>query len=232
MSFLSGLTGAFNPMTLLGTAMGGPIGAIIAQALQQVVSQVVQEIIQKAGDQLGLPQSFIDIAQGAAAGSLGDTQGATRNLQEAIGGFANATGATGAQNGQVQREASDFANQFIQNQVDKIVQNSANDASSARGGSGTGNNGARPAAAKGGSVLMQIALNIGEAMDKKVDRMADISSQMSELDPKKGGDEFSQYNTLSAEMTALGQELKIVSGALDNALKSLGDAASKLAGRN
>lgn len=229
MSFLSGLTGAFNPMTLMGAAMGGPIGAIIAQALQQVVSQVVQQIIQQAGQQLGLPQQFIDMAQGAAAGSLGDTQGATRNLQEAISGFAGATGATGAQAGAVERETNDFAQQFINDAVDRITQEAGETAANASGGKGVGASGGA-AAGKGGSVLMRIALAIGEAMDNKVDKMAENADKMKDLDPKGGSkEEMSQYNSLSAEMNALGQELKIVSEALNNTLKSIGEASSSLA---
>lgn len=224
MSFLSGLTGAFNPMTLLGTAMGGPIGAIIAQALQQVVSQVVQQIIQQAGQQLGLPQQFIDMAQGAAAGSLGDAQGATRNLQEAISGFVGATGATGAAAGNLEREATSTVQNFIDEQAANMARAVGEEASEARGG------GNSAASARGGSVLMKIALALGKAMDNKVDQMAAKATELESMGEITGKN-TSKYNALSAEMSALGQELKIVGEALNNTLKAIGDASSALARR-
>lgn len=216
-----GIGNVFNPATIFGSMLGGPIGAIVAQALQQVVSQVVQEIIQKAGEQLGLPQQFIDMAQGAAAGSLGDSQGATRNLQEAISGFVGATGATGAAAGTLQREATSTVQEFINQQASDLARAAADEGAETSGRTaGTGG--------KGGSVLMRIALALGSAMDKKVDQMAanaDKLESMGEIDGKN----TSQYQALSAEMNALGQELKIVGEALNNTLKSIGEASSSLA---
>lgn len=223
MSFLSGLTGAFNPMTLLGTAMGGPIGAIIAQALQQVVSQVVQQIIQQAGQQLGLPQQFIDMAQGAAAGSLGDAQGAARNLQEAISGFVGATGATGAAAGNLQREATNTVQNFIDEQAANMARAVGQEASESTG-AGTSQTNAK------GSVLMKIALALGKAMDNKVDQMAAKATELESMGEITGKN-TSKYNAASAEMSALGQELKIVGEALNNTLKAIGDASSALARR-
>lgn len=223
------MSGGFNPMsvlnpaTLLGTALGGPLGAIIAQALQQVVSQVVQEIIQKAGDQLGVPQPFIDAAQGAFAQSIGDTAGGASNLQEAIGGLSSALGQTGAQAGDFQRQATDATSTFVDDMVRQINQN-VNDEANERNGNGvSGGKGV-----KGGSVLMKIALAIGSALDNKVDRMADIADELGSMGEVKG-DEQSRYQELSAEMNALGQEMKIVAEALNNTLKSIGEASSALA---
>lgn len=216
------ILGSFNPVaSLLGTALGGPLGAMIAQALQQVVSQVVQEIIQKAGEQLGLPQQFIDMAQGAAAGSLGDTQGATRNLQEAIQGFVGATGATGAAAGALQRETTDLVNNFINEQATNLARSAGQENSEARGAGTSATQGR-------GSILMRIAQALGAAMDNKVDAMAAKATELENLGEITGKN-MSTYNKTSAEMSALGQELKIVSEALNNTLKSIGDASSALA---
>ncbi len=216
-----GIGNVFNPATIFGTMMGGPIGAILAQALQQVVSQVVQEIIQKAGEQLGLPQQFIDMAQGAAAGGLGDSQGAARNLQEAISGFVGATGATGAAAGALEREAGNSVQNFIDEQAATMARNVGREASESSG-SGTSATKAR------GSVLMKIALALGRAMDNKVDQMANKATELESMGEITGKN-TSKYNAASAEMSALGQELKIVGEALNNTLKSIGDASSSLA---
>jgi hypothetical protein len=226
------ILGSFNPLaSIIGTALGGPLGAVLAQALQQVVSQVVQEIIQKAGEQLGLPQQFIDMAQGAAAGSLGDTQGATRNLQEAVSGFVGATGATGAAAGALQREATNVVDNFVQNEVGRITRAAGDRASAARGGGGEAG-AAAPSGIQGGSgsVLMRIAQALGEMMDNKTNQMADKADKLGSFGSVDGKN-MAQYNKLSSEMSALSQELKIIGEALNNTLKGIGDASSALARR-
>jgi hypothetical protein len=227
-----GIGNVFNPATIFGTMLGGPLGAILAQALQQVVSQVVQEIIQKAGQQLGLPQQFIDMAQGAAAGSLGDTQGATRNLQEAISGFVGATGATGAAAGQANRETTDILQNFVDQQVREITQRAGGQQSAAAGGAGGAGSAGQATAGTGGarSVLMQIAMALGKVMDDRVDQMGAKARELEGMG-KVDGDNMSTYNARSAEMSALGQELKIIGEALNNTLKAIGDASSALARR-
>ncbi|PZN94082.1 MAG: hypothetical protein DCF31_10570 [Alphaproteobacteria bacterium] len=223
---LGNILGSFNPVTaMIGTALGGPLGAIIAQAMQQVVSQVVQEIIQKAGEQLGLPQQFIDMAQGAAAGSLGDTQGATRNLQEAISGLSDAFQLNGSAAGNFQRQAADTVQNFIDEQASRAAR-----AASDEGAENSGRKSAGVGGARGGSVLMQIALALGQAMDNKIDQMAANAQElgaMGEIDGKN----TSQYQELSAEMNALSQEVKIIGEALNNTLKGIGEASSALARR-
>jgi hypothetical protein len=219
-----GIGNVFNPATIFGSMLGGPLGAIIAQALQQVVSQVVQEIIQKAGEQLGLPQQFIDMAQGAAAGAMGDAQGATRNLQEAIQGFVAATGATGAAAGNLQREATDSVQSFIDQQAAEMARAVGQEASESNGSGGGSAVNAK------GSVLMRIAMALGRAMDNKVDQMGAKATELESMGEITGKN-TSKYNALSAEMSALGQELKIVGEALNNTLKAIGDASSALARR-
>lgn len=223
------MSGGFNPLsvvnpaTLLGSALGGPIGAIVMQAIQQVVSTVVQDVIQKAGEQLGLPQSAIDLAQGAFASSVGDYAGAQRNAQEAIGGLSDAIGLSGADAGNFQRDVSNQISKFIEDAAREVTKKSTEGNAENASGSAQG------AAAKGGgSVLMRIALAIGQALDAKTDRMADIADELGNMG-KVDGDNMSQYQELSAEMSALSQEIKIVSEALNNSLKSIGDASSALA---
>jgi archaellum component FlaC len=205
-----------NPATLLGTALGGPIGAIIAQAIQQVVSTVVQDILQKAGEQMGVPQPFIDSAQSAFAGAVGDWAGSKQNLQQAVSGFSEALGQSGARAGNFVRDLQDNLSQFIEDAARQVTRSASE------------NGQPSAAAAKGGSVPLQIALAIGSSLDQRVDRMASIARELGDMG-KVDGDNMSHYQELSAEMNALGQEIKIVSEALNNALKSIGEASSSLA---
>jgi hypothetical protein len=212
-----------NPMTLMQLATG-PAGWA-SLAMQTLMSTVGKEIIQQLGKQLGLPDSVISLAQNAFTAASGNPGAA--NLNQAISGLSDAIGFGGVAAGQFQREAKSQVQDFIQQQVQKSAEKIMEELGETVGNKAP--KGALKGGGKGGSVLMQIALALGAAMDKKVDRMAAIANQLSELGEVKGDKESSAYQKLSAEMNALGQEMKIVGEALNNTLKSIGEASSTLA---
>jgi hypothetical protein len=209
-----------NPATLLQLATG-PAGWA-SLAMQTLMSTVGKEILQQLGQQLGLPQSIIDVAQTALATASGNPGAA--NIGQAISGLSNTFGLQGAAAGQFEREAKNQVQDFVQQQVQQTLKSTNDELGESlgikakKGGAG----------AKGGSVLMRIALALGSAMDKKVDRMAAISDKLGALGEATGKNQ-SQYQTLSAELTAVGQEMKIMGEALSNTLKSIGEASSNLA---
>ena len=77
----------------------------------------------------------------------------------------------------------------------------------------------------GESILMKIAKALGAAMDEKMEKMAETSDAIGKLDD----DDNKGYGQLTAELTALGQELKMLTEALNNSLKSIGESGSILA---
>ena len=85
---------------------------------------------------------------------------------------------------------------------------------------------------------MRIAMALGSAIDDKMNAMAATSDKLAalgsndELTNEQGmrtaeGD--SQYGQLSSQLTAMGQELKIIQESVNNTLKSIGEATSGLA---
>jgi hypothetical protein len=211
-----------NPMTLMQLA-AGPAGWA-SLAMQTLMSTVGKEIIQQLGKQLGLPDSVISLAQTAFTAASGNPGAA--NLNQAISGLSDASGFAGVAAGQFQREMKNQVQDFVQQQVKQSTKDLMEDLAETVGNQKKGKN---MPLAKGGSVLMRIAVALGEALDKKVDKMAANAEKLSELGEVKGDKESSAYQKLSAEMNALGQELKIVGEALNNTLKSIGETSSTLA---
>lgn len=212
-----------NPATLMQLA-AGPAGWA-SLAMQTLISTVGKEIIQQLGKQLGLPESVINAAVSAFTAAAGNPGAA--NLSQAAGGLSNALGLAGRAAGEFQREVTNQMQDFVQQQVQKATENLMDELGQTVGNKA--GKGSLLGGGKGGSVLMRIALALGAAMDKKVDRMAKIADDLAQLGEVKGDKESSAYQKLSAEMNALGQEMKIIGEALNNTLKSIGEASSTLA---
>ena len=164
------MSGGFNPISMisqvaLGVATGGT--SLFAQLAMQVVSSVIQEAIQTVGDQLGLPQPLIDMAQGAAAGSVGDFQGAIKNSQQSSQGWADALGdmlnASPSQRGDMQRQMDDLSN-ATQGAFREAWENAE------RRGNSKGSR----------SWLQAIADAIGKAVDAKANQMNKLAESADE----------------------------------------------------
>jgi hypothetical protein len=199
------MSGGFNPVNLvsqaaLAAATGGT--SLFAQMAMQLASQIGQQVIQQMGQELGLPQSAIDLAQGAFAGSLGDYQGVSQNLQEAASSFAGAAGASPAEQGEYSRE--------VTNSVDDLVSHMADgdDVKAARSGGRGG----------GQSWLMALAEALGKKLDKMADDMASMADQITDKTP-----------SLTAKFGAKSQEFSILMNATTNAIKSVGEGLANSA---
>jgi hypothetical protein len=81
----------------------------------------------------------------------------------------------------------------------------------------------------GGSIFEQIALAMGDAMDKKLQQLLEAADKVADL--SGGSGDQGKLMTASAQVTARGQELNAVSQASNSAINSLGNAASTAASK-
>ena len=245
--FNSIVSAVTNPTNLLALATMNP--AIIAATMgRQLVSALGQQVIQQIGEQMGLPQSAIDAAQGAFAGSMGDVQGAKQNYQEALSGLVNELQDLGANPRSIgdmlraadafERKGGDLVSEFINRRLNDEDGDEA---------------GGVPSSGKG-SVLMRIAVALGKNLDEKMANMANKADELGALgsntdmvnEEKSGGffgfggttktslnaEGQTKYGELSAELQVLGQEIKILQEALSNTIKSIGESTSAMARKN
>lgn len=210
--------GGFNIASMvsqaaLAVATGGTSLALTA-AMGSLFSQIGQQVIQQLGQQLGLPQSVIDIAQGAFAGATGDYSGAASNISEASRNLASAAGGGDFEAGEIERGANDAVREFTENALKSMREG---------GTDGEGNRSSGPEGKK--SFLVQLALAMGKVIDAKMERAVKLGE---ELDAEQSKDKPTT-GSITAEMTAVGQEIGFITQALNNVIKSIGESASTLA---
>lgn len=186
-----------NPANIAMLA-AGPAGWATLAA-KTLMSAVGQQIIQQLGQQLGLPQSTIDLAQGAFAGSMGDASGAQTNLREAIEAFGSQTGASPLDIGDAQRELEDIIGRMASNLAE------GKDAKEARASGG----------AK--SWIMALAEALGKKLDKKADEVAKLADSINDKKP-----------STTTKFGAASQEFSVLMNAANTAIKTLGEAVSSM----
>jgi hypothetical protein len=215
MSFLGG----FNPVNLVSqvalTAATGGTSFMLQQALRAVVSNIGQQVIQQVGQQFGLPQGVIDLAQGGFAGAVGDIDGANRNYQEVIDDFAQASNASPFDQGTVQSSADQLRDAMFRNAIDRLRNSGPEESQPGAGG-------------KSGSVLMKIAIALGQLMDDKMNEMAGIADQIGDMGTIDNKNQ-SQLMELNARLQGLSQETNILGQAMTNSIKTIGEAAATIA---
>ena len=207
MSFLGGiLKSVINPATLIQLAMG-PAGWA-SLATKMLVSAVAQQVIQQLGQQLGLPQSIINMAQTAFSAASG-TQGMPSTISDAVSQLAEQFNLSPSQQGEVQREAQTSTRRL----VDQLME--SEEFKNARSG-----------AKSGDSILMRIAIALGKLADDKMGKMDKLATQ---IGATKDGKEQNKITEQGARLQALGQEMSILSNAMTNVIKSIGEANSTIA---
>jgi uncharacterized protein YggU (UPF0235/DUF167 family) len=207
MSILGSLGGVVsNPLSLAQLAMG-PAGWA-SLAARTLMSAIGQQVIQQLGEKLGLPQSTIDMAQGAFCASMGDKAGVRQNVQEAIGSFAEAYNASPAEQGAANREVDDALNRMVSQMAD------GDDAKAARAGGKSGKAGAT----SGQSWLMALAEALGEKLDKMAGEMSKMAGDITDKTP-----------SLTAKFGAKSQEFGILMNATTNAIKTVGEGLANSA---
>jgi hypothetical protein len=205
MSFVNAFTNQINPLGLAQLAMG-PAGWA-SLAARTLMSAVGQQVIQQLGEKLGLPQSTIDMAQGAFCASMGDKAGVRQNVEEAIGGFAEAYNASPAEQGEASREVKDALDKMVSHMAD------GEDAKAARAGGKGGK-----AGSSGQSWLMALAEALGEKLDKMAGEMSSMADKITDKSP-----------SLTAKFGAKSQEFGILMNAATNAIKTVGEGLSNSA---
>ena len=224
MSFIGSLArSVINPMSLAQVAMGPAGWASIA--MRTIGSQVAMNAIQRLGQQMGLPSAMIDVAQATFARSAGLPGLAFQNANEAASQLASQFGLNPREEAQVFNAATKGMDA-----VNRILDRIARRAAEEEGDTAANTSGK-------GSVLMRIARALGKVMDDKMNAMAAKGDQLGKLgnsgaltkDGNFNAKGQSQYGMLTSEMQALGQELSMVSQAVANTLKSVGEAGATLA---
>lgn len=194
----------------LATVTGGS-SLIVSQIVRQVVSQIAQQIIQQLGQQMGLPQGVIDMAQGAAAGGLGDFQGAVQNYQEAGQSFAQQffPDATPQEQGQ------------IQSAEDQIRESMSNWVAQSGGGQDEDGNPRGLAAGRAGggqSWLMALAKALG----------SQLNAAQNELERTMDGTNWKEAGQV-AEFQAQSQQFALFMNTATNVIKTVGESLSTMA---
>lgn len=206
MGLFGGILGSvINPMNLAQLAMG-PAGWV-SLGLRMVGSAIAQQVLQQVGQQLGLPQSVISMAQNTFASASG-TQGMPNNVGDAISALTDMVGISPRQQGELQRQSEDIVSQMTNSMLERL-----------RNGEDEGEGGING----GQSRLVKLALALGKVMDGKMDDMIDIGGKI---------DKTKKTGQLSAQMQALSQELNLVANALNNSIKSIGEANANMARKN
>lgn len=210
MDFFKSITGAFtNPATLLQLAAGPAGWASIAT--QTLMSTVGSQVIQQLGKQMGLPPAVINLAQSAAGFS------GAPSIGQAVSSLGQQFNLSPTQQGSLQRASQDFANNLTSMFVDRL-----------RGGGNDEDSQAFRAGGKtGGTLLMKIAIALGKLLDQKMTEMANLTDQIGSLG--SGSDNQSKLGELTGKLQGLSQEVSMLSNALTNTIKTIGEANSTIA---
>jgi hypothetical protein len=214
-----------NPTTLFQIA-AGPAGWA-SLAMRTIGSQLAMNLIQRIGQQIGLPQSTIDLAQAAFAGASGQPNLVRQNMLQAVQGLTQQLDLRPSEAGQLQRDLLNATDTSMSNLMD-IVDNFRR----TRGG-GQGEE-------EGGSWLVAMARALGQALDQKAAQIQEKSNEVaafanqSVTKDKTGLSAKSQenQNRLSSATTllqAFSQEMSFISNAATTAIKAVGEAQATIA---
>lgn len=232
MSLVGGLIrSVVNPATI-GQLMMGPAGWA-SLAMRAVIQQVAAQVIQQVGQRLGLPQAAIGAAQLAfsqAAGFSGaNVPGISPNGIDgrALGNFLTGKGlsfteaasfvrdlqaqAQKAQTAELKQSVQDFIDQINRDGENKKLNRDIDKVMSGKG-----------------SLLMKLATALGMLADKKMNDMADKTKELGKFGEITGKNQ-GKYGELTGQIQALGQEMSMISNAMSNVIKTVGEAATTIA---
>ena len=206
MEFLRNVNSAVtNPVSMMPLA-SGPTG-FAPTATRDLFGSVFSTVIQNLGSQTGLPQSETNRARSAGGFGGGSSIGQT------VSNLGRQFNLSPAQQGELQRVAQDFTTNLTSLFLDRLRGGSNNEDSQAGGSGGKG----------GGSLLIKIAMALGKLLDEKMSRMAGVTDQIGTA----GGDpNQSTLGQLTGELQGLSQEVSILSNAMTNTIKTIGEANS------
>lgn len=206
MSFLSGIAGSLiNPVSLAQLAMG-PAGWA-SLAVRTIGTAIAKEVIQQLGQELGLPQGMINMAQNAFSAATGTT-GGPATIAEAVSDLAQQFGLSPAEQGELQRSAQQDSRDMYTQLADAFK--SGKDMAEARKSRGS----------KGsGSWLQAIADAMAQALDKKVQDMDKMAQALDKQGSKKSV-------KASTDLQVAGQEFSYLMNASSTVIKTIGEGLS------
>jgi hypothetical protein len=219
-----------NPATLMQLAMGPAGWASIA--MRAVIQQVASQVIQQIGQQLGLPPALISAAQMAFSQSAG-FNGSTPGLD--IGGFnpralTNFLTSQGMSNTDaasfvrdLQTQAQEAKTEDLKTSVQDFINQVNRDSDRKKA-----NQSVEQIMKGKGSLLMKLATALGMLADKKMNEMADKTTELGKFGEITGKNQ-GKYGELTGQIQALGQEMSMLSNAMSNVIKTVGEAASTVA---
>jgi hypothetical protein len=213
MGLLSGIMkSVINPVSIAQIAMG-PAGwaSLAARAL---FSAIGQQVLQNVGQRLGLPQPMIDLAKASFTGQVG---GGANNVRDAIAGLATPFNLSLGEQGALQRSADQMTNQMTDFLLDGVRRGGDEESKSLASGN-----------AKGGSLLMKIAVAMGQLMDQKMADMASLTDDIGNLGSIDNKNQ-AKLGELTGKLQGLGQEVNLLSNAMTNTIKSIGEANTTIA---
>jgi hypothetical protein len=228
MNMLGGIFKALvNPASLMQLAMG-PAGWA-SLAMKTIGSQIAMSLIEQIGQKIGLPPSMINLAQAAFGAASGQPGLAQQNIKEAVGDFVKELNLRPSEAGQLERE--------LTSATDKSMNSMMDIASKYKKKSG-GADGEE----EGGSWLVALAKAMGKHLDAKAAQIKEksdaIAAAAKPLEPgqkavdpnsaegKQEQKELMSNNTL---LQAYSQEMSILSNAVTNAIKSIGESQTTIA---
>ena len=196
-----------NPTNLASLAMG-PAGWA-SLAVRTLGTAIAKEVLQQLGQQLGLPQSVINLVQDGFSVATG-TVGGPASIAEAVASLAQSFDLSPSQQGELQRTAeADSRDLFTQlSEAYKSGEDMAK-ISSARGG-------------KGRSWLQAIADSMSAVLDKKVQ---DMDSMARSLDKQGKNRSVKSGNDLQVA----GQEFTFLMNTTGTVIKTIGEGLSSMA---
>jgi hypothetical protein len=200
MSLIGSLLRTVAPLALTALT-GGAAGPLMAMAMKQIASQIAMTVIQKLGQQMGLPQPMIDMAQAAFANASGQPGLARQNIRESVDGMAREFNLSPMQAGQLERAANEDIGRMMDNLSTAVGQRPDR----------------RAGATAGKSWLMAIAESLGKTADKLAKEMDTMSKALGTGDEKSRASDNLKFGAKSQEFSQFFSSANTV-------IKSLGEA--------
>jgi hypothetical protein len=220
-----------NPTTLMQLAMGPAGWASIA--MKAVIQQVAMQVIQQIGEKIGLPPALISAAQMAynqsANAGGGGFPGLNANGFEprALTSYLMTQGMSATDAGQFVRDIQQQAQQAQTQELKGSVQDFINQLNRDAENKKTNRNVEQIMNGKG-SLLMKLATALGMLADQKMNEMADKTKELGKFGEVTGKNQ-GKYGELTGQIQGLGQEMSMLSNAMSNVIKTIGEAASTIA---
>jgi biopolymer transport protein ExbB/TolQ len=207
MGLFSGITSSLiNPVSLAQLAMG-PAGWA-SLAMRTIGAAIAKEVIQQLGQQLGLPQGVINMAENAFSAATG-TAGGPASIAEAVAGLAQQFGLSPSQQGELTRAAQNDSRDMF----DKLAEAFQSGKEKAE---------AKKSSKDGRSWLQAIADSMSTVLDKKVEDM----DKMAQALDKQGTNRSTKSST---DLQVAGQEFSYLMNSTSTVIKTIGEGLSGMA---